>query len=601
MNSESDELPSTSSLGPLLAYPYVHTNARISPADSNILLRRMEQESLRVIELEAEGRRLSNLITQNHISALQSRTRLANMRALFSPIRLLPEEILAEIFKYFCMMHQPNWLVDVTTQIFADNLIGEVTSRKRLYRHASGANARGNRISETRIPGLTLAGVCIHWLRVAKSIPSLWSSVQLGPCWWLDVENIGVEVLDYLSTLSRGKMDVVIKRLALEDHDLYSLQSIFQHSRTWRSFSVMFGFLYSHPNVSLVDLKNGRVFEDEHGSPLFVQMAWDDLEELTWDHSKTAGDLFKAAPKLRKLVVSCPQDEGALEMTELPWDQIECLNIREFDLNEEALQFIAKFTNLRKLHFDRCWKGGRTNEAPHLRARAAKRPLTGAPVSISPILEELSIVFSGALSLETVAFHRLLQSCLIPSLTSLDIRTPHESYRFCLPFPAEALQRFLAPCRLTSLTLREVLVDEEGLLQILENLAALSSLTYHDVECFQDSRILLMNAVAVTDRLLARMTPSSSSSAFPLLVPSLAKLDLALRGDGFSHSNLAMMIAERNQHNNSAYSRLASVSLSLTAQRFSFPVFVQDLYPLRKAGKLQLEIEDVDGCLLTRL
>ena len=81
-----------------------------------------------------------------------------------------------------------------------------------------------------------------------------------------------------------------------------------------------------------------------------------------------------------------------------------------------------------------------------------------------------------------------------------------------------------------------------------------------------------------------------------LLLPSLTDLKLTLRGDGYSDGLLAAMVVER-----AASASLQRVNIAVTKDIFSFVVFQEVLLPVRKSGRVLLEISDVDGCLLSRL
>jgi len=596
--------------------PQRHIQQFLTESEQKDIRALIKREELTLQTIVAEKQSLQRLLDRAVNEEDAQLRHLRRLKEAVAPISSIPEEMLTEIFQHVCLDSdsEKNW-ISQSKGIYCETYYGE--------------SWEGGGKIRFELLALKLSGVCKRWRRIATSTPSLWSSIQLGSRWGSFNSESHFALGKYLEFSGSAPMTIVLKpqqgeRARHNQWPFNLAHRLISTSSRWKKLSMR---VNKEPTPRWdSELSTQQLFSIRSEGEGFrlnrVQSVvrdpqqWETLEELTLENEDhEAASIFQVAPLLRSLTLISPND---INLQNFPRTQITNLVLEQANLNGLGFpRIISRFSALTHLTLTLC--------------RYDPRPpgsvLANAPWALPQSIQFLRVVYrgngngSGTIRQSTNSFSVLpfiLGSDPLPNLNCLDLSTPHESLDFPRPFPADALLSFVNPCRaLTSLSLKEVLVTEEQLLQIFEAISpSLENLTFQDVDVYEDSNYSRSTAQAITDSLLACLDPSEfaqATSARPnsvattkapvLLLPKLTELDLSLRGDGFSDRALAQMVLSRCSKDVGVHAgkrRLKSVNLEVYERKFSPDVFFNIILPLRQQGRILLEISDEDGCMLTQ-
>ncbi|KAJ7247162.1 hypothetical protein B0H12DRAFT_1235332 [Mycena haematopus] len=419
---------------------------------------------------------------------------LEDRDALQRPIRLLPNEILIEIFTY--AQEPRRWRED---QVRPDSW--DLDPNQEL-RHVAGGNL------------VACSQVCAHWREVVLGTPTLWSSITLNLRRIYPVDTIRTSrahdrIVHLLEVaLARGKevpLSVDIEAIR-ESHPL-ALRTITASAHRWRSaiFTVDSGMVL---NLSAVA---GNL-------PLLETFRMTVLNESL----ETLADLAKLllhAPRLRTV-----QFCGPLCVVEhWPLEQLLCVTFNE--LGPEDLQILVSF--MHRLRY---------NSQLHIELDFEDfEAIQAIPLDLTPVVSPIGDF--GILSMEHTRYQtqdvlgQIFDALTLPNMQRLRLGgIPKSGKPIYWPHGhgMRLLHRSGSRKMLNELTLHDVIITEFELLQCLAELPQLKYLFISDhpaLEALPDSPPHEL----ITDSLLEKLTPRSESPA-PCLGPNLMIVEFKTLG-----------------------------------------------------------------------
>ncbi|KAJ7271017.1 hypothetical protein C8J57DRAFT_1320454 [Mycena rebaudengoi] len=340
---------------PLNPSPYVNRLLRSNdvPLDSEALV-------IRSIVLDGEDRMraldahiLHLQVTLAQLSQRRNETveHLRVHRAILSPIRRVPTELVCAIFALASAQNRVKW----------------------------------------GTPPWRLGFICRSWRHYALSYPLLWSSVTVScyPCWYeSETQRLLSKLQTQLSRAANASLDIHWSGVTHNGPDSCLLDLILPHSNRWRNVS----FHVNSDNCKLDWLlpTSGKL---------------DRLETLEVENfgSTTFADVFTTAPNLRRVVLTLLRNTNRgspiyLESIPIPWGQI--THYRGEFPGARQLEFLQAAPNLSNCALEIA--EGRnfvpptdtTVVLPHLRRLCLDAAASHLNV-VAPELEELCSVLSG--------------------------------------------------------------------------------------------------------------------------------------------------------------------------------------------------------------
>ncbi|KAK0206811.1 hypothetical protein DFS33DRAFT_621419 [Desarmillaria ectypa] len=386
--------------------------------------------------------------------------------ASFSPIRAIPTEILSLIFDYLC-----------------SNI---------------GFNDRAQ--------PLVLASVCYRWRCIAVSYPSIWTRINAPRNSPHADEHTRNFVQLYLDRSQDMPLRIHVSDFPLGLPDSTLLSILAAHSYRWlrATFSLTtegyYALFRALEGQSLTRLRKFNLYGPSlDGVPDSFQCA------------------LMTACKLDILTVQKPIERP--ESLGLPFGRIRLLNLIDHDDPASILRCITQTINLR-----------------HLRITATSncqsRGLLPTPVVAAKVLY-LSLRmgnFDGDL------FEKVLSVLSTPTLQHLKVALPlpEECPMGCSPklngtFSLKSISEFIvrSACRLRSLRVENINVNEDELMQVLENAPTITTLVLHELYPGVNipSPSVLTPRRWITSKLLRCLTITTND---PAILPRLKHLDILL-------------------------------------------------------------------------
>jgi hypothetical protein len=427
----------------------------------------------------------------------------SNAKSLVAPIRILPPDILLEIFALVC-----------DEVVF----LGPVPCA-------------------TKIPGLRIASVCSLWRSLVISSGRMWSNitVTLRTDMVSDLSDHQVEALRWVLDMSNDATLTI--KVTLHHRTSSAVLPIFQtHSRRWKSFT-----LYALPQVMFDHFGAGgtrgclNAFPELQYLSLVTRINPDlVVEPLN----------FKEAPNLRSsiLIKTWSGMEGLT--FDVPWSQLRHLYMCPSN-GSEVFNALAR---CKALLFLELMTASRRFDIPQ------------HPHSITSNLTKL-IFHVKWNSREYNAMETFLDSVTLKSLQTLEIKDIQYPYLQVpspdIGWPVEAFRSLVqrSKCALRRLLIVRVPMSDTTLISILECVSdTLEELTVREPpkQCFPDGeKEPLYGLSSITDRLVERLAgqhPHDKSSSDSVsvgspgpLLPALRRLDLSCKGKP-SEFNLAMFL-----------------------------------------------------------
>ncbi|KAF9075312.1 hypothetical protein BDP27DRAFT_1315869 [Rhodocollybia butyracea] len=349
----------------------------------------------------------------------------ARLRALLSPVRKLPNEILSRIFQHVC----------------------ENNSLR-------GYNAHTLPI---HFSAMTISFVCSRWRDLALSSPRLWAHLTIGVCTRdaareLRLINILTRLLKRSSPLKLS-LNIDCNDCYLREGTLPFLDLLLQHAHRWETFTFHALYpltLYQMPSglhfPSLVEL-NIRTFESPLGGPL------PDL------------NLFEHAPRLCTLATTEAPPPKA------PFNKLESLHLQRMNIDLASPPVLANilhnYPSLKSLSLEPDpFEEGDFEELRDPTVQGTWRNITCLVIEAfwQPWL--LNMAFS---------------SFSFPSLNELVVKSKCPT-----TWPVDAFKSFVttSSCMITTFTLRGFTVSDVDLIATLQ---VMPSLSYLEIDDFKDS------------------------------------------------------------------------------------------------------------------
>ncbi|KAJ7491770.1 hypothetical protein B0H11DRAFT_2007797 [Mycena galericulata] len=403
-----------------------------------------------------------------------------NCRALLSPIRRLPSEILAEIFA---------WCVSSFTPAFAD-----ITPK------SSVCGTEMARLAKA--PLLVVSQVCARWHSVAMGTPTLWNTIELDGVLWRTPADAKRMMGLLKSALDRGGKSLLNIEVTIDNTapHIPALELMAAHSERWQIAS----FICAVSDLQPLSAAKGRL-------PC--------LESLQLWGTPSPLEIFEDAPRLTEVEFG-GTPESLAGLAKLPLQQLQVFRCGEFvGLGEfmglgvsPAMNLMPHLSNTAHFFF----------QLRLLDFSAGFNESTSVPSVISPISSlSLNVVdgFSRVNIGPTMA--RIIEGLTLPSLENLEIDS-EEYPDLPLPWPhAQFLglsTRSSFDTHLRCLKLYHSVITETELLECLETLPVLERLSVSDHQVVQDQPGGGTDQLLITDTLLAALTRTQHS---PTLVPHL--------------------------------------------------------------------------------
>lgn len=407
-------------------------------------------------------------------------------RSVISPIRLLPHEILLEIFA----LHH-----------------AEVEAQHESVISGYGRTMEQELEAETRRLAkadlLQLSQVCSRWHTLIIGTPLLWSSFDLNIDWWDGSPDLRLAFL-LRSVLERGRetpLEVTARTTAAFSENREALGLLAEHSRRWRKASFIVPCEYLEDIASA----QGNVPHLE-----ILGLNWTGFQDN--DMASEVTSFFTVAPLLKEVRFSGP----AAALSHLPLEQL--LRLFYFDVQEEDLDdlfpLIARLTRTRNelhLRLD-LWKW---RQRPYL--------LSTTVPEVAPGVWSLVLDVTGECDPEHTkdVLSHIMAHFTLPALFSVQF----QSFGYLgipLPWPHVAFgslsHRSSFTSHLIRLDLCQVYITEVELIQTLSGLRLLEQLSLWDHRKINGEDT---NLVIVSDSLLQRLTWTDEPTC---LVPSLGYL-----------------------------------------------------------------------------
>jgi hypothetical protein len=462
------------------------------------------------IEAAEEAFRKLSLALRRSIARKQEILKAAsNAQSLVAPVRILPPDILLEIFALVC-----------------DEVV-----------------FMGPLPCATKIPGLRLAAVCSLWRSLVISSGRMWSNitVTLRTDMTLDLSEHQVEALRWVLDMSNDAMLTI--KVTLHHLTSSAVLPIFRtHSRRWKSFT-----LYALPQVMFdhfgVGGTRGQCL-DAFPELQYLSLVTRINPDLVVEPLPSMALNFTEAPNLRSgiLIKTWSGMEGLT--FDVPWSQLRHLYLCPSN-GSEVFNALARCKAL--LFLELMTASRRFDIPPH-------------PHSITSNLTKL-IFHVKWNSREYDAMKAFLDSVTLTSLQTLEIKDIQYPYLQVpspdIGWPVEAFRSLIqrSRCALRRLLIVRVPMSDTTLISILECVSdTLEELTVREPpkQSFPDGENEpLYGLSSITDRLVERLAgwhldDKSSSDSVSVgspgpLLPALHRLDLSCKGKP-SEFNLAKFL-----------------------------------------------------------
>lgn len=460
---------------------------------------------------------------------------MALARSLLSPIRRLPLELLIETFTHY------------TTQYFGrPDCVG--------------------------IRCIHLTFVCHYWRTIILMTSSFWSSIKLSYHRPNDLETRDNVILALQSALARSGNHVL-------NIDI---------SPTSRS-KIFHGSFPVDRQIALLGPHCAR-WERLHLDPLCAYVC-DILSSikghlpnlrflsLCWLNPSEVNDVFQIAPKLNTVCLHCP-DLLPFNTLHLPWSQIEHLDVKFLD----SMQIIAILSHCPSLITLFWAESGSLGRPSELEAHMISN-LRSLGVALS----------SGEQGLESLL--HIFRVYALPRLSSLKLYASPYIVNL-LDEPVGELQRLItsrSQSSLSTLLISNLCISPKVLVELLDSLSSLRSLTIYDQQRYSPSHEHIPYPL-ITDILMSHMNIHLDSKR-PIL-PHLQRLHLMVRARPEQLTDLIFidMVKSRRsldltaQHH-SELSRLQFLVLKLADRPFT-PSLIGEIEALKRGG---LNIRGVDS------
>ncbi|KAK0461864.1 uncharacterized protein EV420DRAFT_1527710 [Desarmillaria tabescens] len=435
----------------------------------------------REIELEELIHSLQKYLQQNcneiryHRDALkrleQRRQRLQALldqnSAFFSPIRAMPTEILSLIFDCFC-----------------SNI---------------GFNDRAR--------PLVLASVCYRWRSIAVSYPSIWTRINTARHSPHADERTRNFVQLYLDRSQDMPIRIHVSDFPLGAPDNTLLSMLAAHSHRWfratfslttEGYYVLFRALEGQ---SLTRLRKFNLYGPSlDGVPDSIQC-----------------NALMMACKLDILTVQQPIEHP--ENLGLPFGRIKQLNLIDHDNPSSILRCIAQTMNLR-----------------HLRITATSNCQSRGPLPTPVVAAKVLYLSLRMGNFDGDLFEKALLILSTPTLQHLKVALPlpEECPISCSPklngiFSVKPISELIvrSACRLRSLRVENINIDEDELIQLLENAPTITTLVLYELYPGVNipSPCVLTPRRWITDKLLRRLTITPN---VPVILPRLKHLHILI-------------------------------------------------------------------------
>ncbi|KAJ7673709.1 hypothetical protein DFH06DRAFT_1467181 [Mycena polygramma] len=412
------------------------------PLDAGALQRAILDTPTELARYDVEIGRLQTVLERLVRERAALATYADRCRSVFSPIRRLPTELLAEIFA----MCSPAYCSELADEY---DLWEANTPKQEL-----------DRLSNHSL--LQLSQVSALWNQTAMGTPKLWSTILLNTSLWS-----AATAPKLLSTLEfalkqGGNHPLTMCIAVLEEDPLHRavLELLSQHALRWKDV-----YFYS-------DREAGQFLRCAKGS-------LDCLERLNVCAAWRGVDIFQTAPKLTEVTF-----RGRVEdVPDLPWDQI-----RTFTYTDEL--HMNPFTFLILLG---CCQSILAFDADIGFSDLAGATMPFVSSDVESLSLELALAHSARLAQPVVG--RIFETLTLPSLHALDLRPRADS----ASAPVWDAQAFLALAdrssfhsHLTRIGIKAIITDQE-LLRCLAVLPLLDELDVHD--CTSGDNVVITDAL----------------------------------------------------------------------------------------------------------
>ncbi|KAJ7218182.1 hypothetical protein C8J57DRAFT_1732271 [Mycena rebaudengoi] len=405
--------------------------------------------------------RLNSLLLERDVL----RDYAAKCGSLFSPIRHVPNELLAEIF---AMCSQPSEIADGTPK---DELC---------------------RLGKQDL--MRLSQVCSHWNQVVMNTPMLWSNIVVDFDLWLNSPAPPAILFRLLaSSLRRGgdfPMEISVYAGDDAQQQQWGLDLLSQHSHRWRQISLQ------------LDLSFLRYL-----SPVRERLPL--LEKLKidgWSKWPENLDIFAVAPRLEAATLSLDGTSSLLLPNLLPWEQLMDVQFRRLAATDlpHVLLLLARLPRGAKLELDMDVYG---------------TPFVGDLPTVVSKISSLRVMLDTA-NLTTVA-GQIIQSLTLPHARELSFvsRSSSPPHLWHQGYFENFAARSLLKDRLKVLELKCLAITDVDLLQCVSELPLLQRLSLSD-----SPRQLYSTSLPLLQRLSLSDSPRqlySSSSDRILLTDNL--------------------------------------------------------------------------------
>ncbi|KAE9404097.1 hypothetical protein BT96DRAFT_438501 [Gymnopus androsaceus JB14] len=428
-------------------------------------------------DYEAEVMRLQAQILFVQGQQTRLRNHKTKILSLNSPIRKLPNEVLALIFDYACewnVLQEFPWTFDEEAQT-------KLTLPIITY-----------------LPALSLSSTCSRWRSVAKSSPSLWSRLKLE----ISAKYAEPGVLDafiaavdlFLVCSNQNPLEIDLDIRGESEHRSLALDLLMQHSQRWKTFS------YNGSYTIATHL-------DYHSSQNFSR-----LESLQIHEAPSVAedlDIFQETPKLRKLLA------GNCLVSQIPWTQVTELEFWIF--HDQLDRILDTCPNLVLLEL---WE-----------AREASTISPCIPPKTSKTIDTLRIIVDDS-DLPQGLLDVTLSSFTFPALNELHIESNSSRKTYDRKWPKDLFATFLSrsSCKLTTFVIHGVGLTDADLSSALQLLPSLTTLDISDYEA-------LPKINPITSDFISSLHSSSQNKlarSNSIVIPKLCNLELDVSGIDFS-------------------------------------------------------------------
>ncbi|KAF9067068.1 hypothetical protein BDP27DRAFT_1329470 [Rhodocollybia butyracea] len=376
-------------------------------------------------------------------------TYIRDVRCATAPIRIVPPEILGEIFEYSCC---------------GDTRANQISTHEEEYEEAEvEAGVKGKKHENKRgifLAAVSLSHVCSRWRRVVTSMPSLWSCINLG----MERYTVGAPSLLrlYLRTSKLHPLHLTVtQRTALY------VRLLVQNSDRWRSIRLFM------PHRHVANAVFVALHKKKHTLPELVslQIGYDPNFQL----NKESTLPVESCPSLRSITLH------SFNLNLLcPRPSILTLNLTALSASR-IYHLIENSPNVQEIYLRRCFCmpiGSRDNVVPKATSN----------------VQRLTVDYDGGTHIVETALFENLFFPRLACLTLLDsFKTP--------PYNAEPIIFMLqsSSTSLTRLSIKITLEDDQ-LLRILHCVPNVTHLQLSEQG----------NVPMVTEKVLHEMTISES-------------------------------------------------------------------------------------------